>query len=469
MGLWGLVILASLVLYLIKRNAEFLFIPAALLAGAQLLVNYRPLFYLLIFSIPFSVQLEFGPLSMDLPDEPLMILLSMIFIFEWVAGKVTRFDAKGFDFRFWLFILICWWVITTLNSSFPFRSGKFLLAKLWYLGAFVYMASQVLTDMRHIRILFWTFLISFTGVVLFVTFRHAAEGFSYGSSHGISYPFFANGVIYGATLALFLPFIWLARSWYPHRPLLQIILWICAFLFLFNIVMSYKRAAWLATASLPFISLLLHRKWFRPVVYASLATVFLLILYLVRDNAFYQFEPNYQQTVWHEDDLGGHLEATVSGKELSGVERFYRWVAAKNMIAENPYLGFGPSTFNQVYKQYTDDAFRTYVSDNPEQSTTHNYFLMTFSEQGIFGGLLFIGLCVYMMVKATKLYHTVQHRDQRVLVKMALLSLCTIVLHSILNELIEVDKVGAMFWLNFVFIHKVDQWHGESVSSEEPS
>jgi O-antigen ligase len=141
------------------------------------------------------------------------------------------------------------------------------------------------------------------------------------------------------------------------------------------------------------------------------------------------------------------------------MERFYRWVAAKNMIATRPLTGFGPSTFNQVYRQYADDAFRTYVSDNPEQSTTHNYFLMTFAEQGIIGGLLFTGLCLYMLLYAAKLYPTLEDEQLRWLLMAALLSLCTILLHSLLNELIEVDKIGAMFWLNLVIIDRIGYWH----------
>jgi O-antigen ligase len=180
---------------------------------------------------------------------------------------------------------------------------------------------------------------------------------------------------------------------------------------------------------------------------------------MVDDNRFYRYAPNYQSTIWHEGDLSGHLAATFDGTEISGMERFYRWVAAKNMIADMPLFGAGPSTFNQVYKEYADDAFRTYVSDNPEQSTTHNYFLMTFSEQGFPGGLLFIALCVVMVVKAVRLYPRMQDKEMQRMLAMLLLSLFTILFHSLLNELIEVDKVGAMFWLILLLIHKMEVWH----------
>ena len=149
------------------------------------------------------------------------------------------------------------------------------------------------------------------------------------------------------------------------------------------------------------------------------------------------------------------------------MERFYRWVAAKNMIADMPFFGSGPSTFNQVYKRYTDDAFRTYVSDNPEQSTTHNYFLLTFSEQGFPGGLLFIAMVLYMLLTAAWLYPKVRDdNDLRSILMLSLLSFSTILFHSLLNEIIEVDKIGPLFFLNMLLIHKVGLWHEKRISND---
>ena len=171
--------------------------------------------------------------------------------------------------------------------------------------------------------------------------------------------------------------------------------------------------------------------------------------------------------IWNcRKDLEGHLTATFEGKEMSTMERFYRWVAGIHMIEAKPMLGFGPSTFNQNYQRYADDAFRTYVSDNPEQSTTHNYFLMTFTEQGIIGGGLFLFIAIFMMIKGAKLYHQVDDPVHRGLLMSAVLSLFVIAAHSALNELIEVDKVGAMYWLNMVLIHKVEVWKNEKQANK---
>ncbi|RMG20752.1 MAG: hypothetical protein D6730_19215 [Bacteroidetes bacterium] len=465
---WRMVLLAGLAasvllsagLMVYYRQLIFLALPLALLLLLQLVHDYRPVFFLMLAALPWSVGVELGGgTSLDLPAEPLMLLFLFIFMLRLLGGKQLRLHQKIYPFHLLIFLLLFWTAFTTLISAYPLRSLKFLLAKLWYLAAFVYMGEYLIRDFRDVKRLFWAYFIPLMLVIVYVTLAHAQEGFSFESSNGIVHPPFPNGVIYGASLALFLPYAWYARSWYSPKSLQWYVCWLGVVLILLGIALSYKRGAWLAAAMLPVIYLLLKRRWFEKTVYAVLILAAIALGYLLHDNTFYRYAPDYERTIWHEGDIRGHLEATFSGTEISGMERFYRWVAAKNMIAAKPLTGFGPSTFNQVYKQYADDAFRTYVSDNPEQSTTHNYFLMTLTEQGIVGGLLFGLLCLYMLIKAARLYHRCTQQQLRILALTCLLSLCTVIFHSLLNEMIEVDKVGPMFWLTLLLIHKTEVWH----------
>ena len=466
---WRILLLAGLALVVfvsvyaaIRYRINFLFaVPLGAVFVLQVLYNYRPLFYLLIFSIPCSMHYEVtASLSIDLVSEPLMLLFLGIMIVETLAGRMFHRKDRLYIFHLLIFLLLFWTLFTTVTSTHPLRSIKFLLAKLWYVAAFVFIAEKVITDPRALKQLFWAFFIPMILIVTGVLIRHAAEGFSFEVSNGIAFPLFANGVVYGATLALFIPWVFYARTWYTPKSLEWYILVVSTGLLLLAAFFTYKRGAWVAVGVLPFVVFALRQKWLEKLVYAGLLVAALAVVYLVKDNNFYRFSPDYKQTIWHEGDIQGHLSATFSGTEISGMERFYRWVAAKNMIAARPFQGFGPSCFNQEYKKYADYAFRTYVSDNPEQSTTHNYFLMTFTEQGFVGGLLFLVLVVYMFVKATRLYHRIHDRELRSMLLMALLSFTTIILHSLLNELIEVDKIGAMFWLNMLVIHKVEVWGG---------
>ena len=440
-------------------------IPIAGVVVLQVVYNYRPLFFLMIGAIPISIQIEFGSLAMDVPSEPFMILFLVLFLLELLAKRQFNLKEPVRPFHLLIFLLLFWTGYTTLTSEFPLRSLKFLLAKLWYLAAFVWMAQRLIMKEGDIRKIFWFFFLPLVLAATIVTVKHALVGFSFEDSNLVPYPLFANGVIYAACLVLFLPWAWYARRWYSPKTLEWYIITAGMILLVIASIFTYKRGAWLAVMLLPVVDQMIKRKIFDKVIYAGVVVLTIALSWLVYDNNFYIFAPNYQKVIWHEGDLSGHLSATVSGTEISSMERFYRWVAAKNMIADMPFAGSGPSTFNQVYKRYTDDAFRTYVSDNPEQSTTHNYFLLTFSEQGFIGGLLFLFLCIFMIVKAARLYPQLS-QERKILLMMVLLSQITILFHSLLNELIEVDKVGAMFWLNWVIMDKLAKWHEQDLLPE---
>lgn len=463
---YRLVAMSILALLVVGSVAGSLYyrIPALMGMGLSvvmlmlIITDYRSAFLLLVASIPLSISVQLGSLATYLPSEPLMVGFTLIFIFAILQGQRLNFQVKVKLFPVLLFFLLGWTLFSCITSVDLLRSFKYLAAKLWYVAAFVGMGSIFMRDERDIKKIFEAFLFPLVLVIAIITVWHLGEGFSFEASHKIVNPFFANGVVYGAALALFIPYIWFARSWYAPRSTARIFLWIALGLAIIGIVLSYKRGAWLAVLSLPLVYVLLRKKWLSATIYASLGVIAVLILYLLIDNTYYKYAPDFSQTIWHEGDLSGHLNATLEGTEISSVERFYRWVAAKNMLSQHPLTGTGPSTFNITYKTYADDAFRTYVSDNPEQSTTHNYFLMTFAEQGWVGGFLFLALSIGMILRGINIYNSTDNEKYKQLITVAILSLYTILLHSLLNEMIEVDKIGAFFWINLLVIHKVDVW-----------
>jgi O-antigen ligase len=135
-------------------------------------------------------------------------------------------------------------------------------------------------------------------------------------------------------------------------------------------------------------------------------------------------------------------------EDISTVERFYRWVAGINMIEEKPLTGFGPSTFYSNYKSYTVTSYKTYVSDNPEKSGIHNYYLMTAVEQGIPGLLIFVGLCMICILCGEQAFHALKNKEEKALVMAATVSFVLVLAVLIINDLIEADKVGPLFFLS---------------------
>jgi O-antigen ligase len=145
--------------------------------------------------------------------------------------------------------------------------------------------------------------------------------------------------------------------------------------------------------------------------------------------------------------LGEHLKSTTTLKDLSNAERFYRWVAGAKMIAEKPISGFGPNTFHSYYKSYTVDVFKTYVSDNPEKSSVHNYFLLLSLEQGLIGVILFGCLLFSALMLAQQLYHQFHNVFYRTVTLTIGVMIAMIITINIMSDMIETDKIGSLFWL----------------------
>lgn len=146
------------------------------------------------------------------------------------------------------------------------------------------------------------------------------------------------------------------------------------------------------------------------------------------------------------------------------MERVYRWVAAGHMVAERPWLGWGPGTFTNFYKTYTLAGFRTYVSDNKEGSGIHCYYLMTLVEQGFIGLLLFVGLVFLVLLKGEIVYHQTKDPSRR---RMLLAVLTTTVIIDgllLINDLVETDKIGSFFFLCMAVIVNVDLMNRQDLS-----
>ena len=126
------------------------------------------------------------------------------------------------------------------------------------------------------------------------------------------------------------------------------------------------------------------------------------------------------------------------------------------MVADKPLMGFGPGNFYHFYKEYTLSRFSTYVSDNPEKSGIHNYYLMVALEQGILGLIIFLMLIYNIVLQGQRIYHETRNRKDRDLVMAALLSSIVIDAFLLMNDMVETDKVGSLFFFNIALLVTLD-------------
>jgi O-antigen ligase len=428
------------------QQLNYIFIPVAIVFIVFLLQYPKYLFYILIASVPWSVEYNFSAtLATDFPDEPLMLLTALAAIILLIQKRKTWRQKSLHPLLFLILLQLAWTVVAIISSTNIFISLKYLLAKTWYLLAFVVMPIYLLKNQREIKRLATILSVSMLSCMCIVLIRHGQHNLTFENVNEALHPFFRNHVNYSALLVCMVPlliaFIKSSLSKNARFFLVSILLITIAALYF-----SYARGAWLALFT-GFISYWLLQKralLFSFVLFllACTATVFWL-----KDNDRYlNFSPDYKSTIFH-TNFEEHLVATYQMKDLSTAERYYRWIAGVRMIKDSWKTGFGPNTFYDNYKSYTVPAFKTWVSKNEEHSTVHNYFLLLFIEQGFIGLLLFLLLSGSLFWYAQKIYHRTQERFWKTTiaaVSAILVMICTV---NFLSDLIETDKTGSVFYL----------------------
>lgn len=431
-----------------------MFAPLGILLGLITIYRFSWVYLLFFMTLPFSIEIYLpSGLGTDLPTEPLMLVLTAISIVLFLYRLRSIPKAYLYNPISYILIFHVFWIFfTTIYSQNQVVSIKYFLAKCWYVIPFFFLGMYILQDKK------WTirwrsfFTVALTISVTYVMIRHAAVGFSFDGINKAGSPIYRNHVNYAALLVVFLPYLWSLWADIKEKYSLKswIVLGVMAYMIL-AIYFTYTRAAHVCVVFILAGYWVVRQGWLRQMAYSAILVLTLGISMMFVNNRYLDFAPDYERTVTHHsyDNL---LEATYKMEDLSTMERVYRWVAGIQMIQEKPLLGFGPGTFYFFYKSYSVNSFKTYVSHNPDKSGIHNYYLMTFVEQGVLGFLIFLLLNIIALFYGERVYHRLTDPYEKRLVMASILSLIVINAMLLINDLIEADKVGPFFFFNLAVI-----------------
>ncbi len=406
------------------------------------------LFWLMFIMLPLSTELNITPqLGMDFPDELLMMLLTGISIVKLIH-QPKWFPAVLLKHPLFLVLIISmfWISVTCMYAAEPMQAFKYLLAKTWYIIPFVLLPQVILPSRSNIGKMAFCLLMPMLLVVIQSLIRHSFYGFSFKNIQQVLAPFFRNHVNYSSMLVCLLPVAWYAwkltptdnpkRKWIFYGILIGIT----------GLIFAYSRGAWMALLVGIAAAWVIRKKMMGTLVALSILGVFISAAWLITDKNYMRFAPDHDRTIFH-TNFSEHMTATIEMKDVSAAERFYRWIAGARMLADRPVTGFGPNAFYLHYRPYTVNRFETWVSDNKEHSTVHNYFLLIALEQGIIGLVLFCVLYFGMLLHIQRLYHRFQSRFYRTVSLTVGMVLVMIGVINCMSDMIETDKIGSLFWL----------------------
>jgi len=440
-------VLANAVL-LYNERFELLGFPVLILLAYLALFKLDVLYYIVIFLVPLSINLDDMGVDLGvgiaLPTEPLIVGMMLVFILKlFYDGKFDR-KVLSHPISVLLLLQLAWIVMTTIASSNPLISVKFLLSRLWFVSVFYFLASQFLKTEKNQRQMFWLYVLGFVPVLLYTFVEHSMRGFSQSSANWVMNPFFNDHTSYGACLAMVFPFL----LWQSFSPKItgakRIIVISLMLLFVLSITLSYTRAAWVSLIGALGVFVVLKFKIKSWVIWAG---VILIggFLTLKMDDILEDLSRNKQDS---SSNLSEHIESISNvSSDASNLERLNRWKSAWGMFSDRPVFGYGPGTYAFEYAPYQRSKDKTIISTNAgDGGNAHSEYLGPLSEQGALGTVFMLGFIFVVCRTAVRVYKSNLAKESRMIGLTSFMGLITYYLHGILNNFLDTDKASALFW-----------------------
>ncbi len=450
---------------LIAQNLYwFSLLPLALTLVLASFFALDKLMLFIIFATPLSIQLEalsLGEISMFLPTEPLLFGVMLLFLIKLAYEK--RFDEKVLRHPVSIMILInlFWIALTSLTSTMPLVSLKFLLARLWFVITFYFMATQLFRHYPNIRTSLWLYLIPFTGVILYTLINHSLHNFAEDPAHWVMTPFFKDHTSYGASLALYFPILIGALFLKRHSSPVKFLILMLVCLFNIAIVFSYTRATWVSLLGAAFILFCLFLR-IRVTSLVVIGATAMILFFAYQGKILMELEQNRQDS---SDELAEHVQSISNvASDASNLERINRWNCALRMFREKPLLGWGPGTYQFQYAPFQRSSEMTVISTNfGNKGNAHSEYLGPLAESGLLGSLSFLGIVLSITYTAFRVFYETRKSEIKVLLTSVFIGLVTYMIHGFLNNFLTTDKAAIPFWSFAAIIVVIDLYHKKSV------
>ncbi|MBQ20630.1 MAG: hypothetical protein CMD31_07725 [Flavobacteriales bacterium] len=423
------------------------------------------LMWFIVFATPLSFNLEIGGhggIGMYLPTDPLMFGVMILFFFKLFYHK--RYDINVFKHPVTIAIVInlIWLLFTSITSSMPVVSFKFLLARMWFVVSFYFLATQLFKNYKNYKIYFWAYIIPLIAVIFFSVIRLSIYSFDEKASHWVMSPFYKDHTSYGAALAMYFPilFIFLFKK---NTTLFKLIIFSIIAIFTIGIILSYTRAAWLSLFAATALFLIYKLK----IKFSSLVLVGIFVGIMLASSwtsIMHNLEKNDQDS---SGELTEHVESMSNvSTDASNLERLNRWSCAWRMFLERPIVGWGPGTYIFQYAPFQLSNEMTIISTNTSSNgNAHSEYIGPLAESGVLGTLTFLFIIIAVFYRGSLLYHKL-NGEKKTVILFTLLGLFTYVLHGFMNNYLDTDKLSVPFWGFIALIVAMDVNYNNELNSK---
>jgi hypothetical protein len=141
----------------------FPLLPAVILIILLALFALEALMLFVVFVTPFAINLQHleGGLGISLPTEPIIFGIMIIYILKQLHQNSISKKVLNHPITIAIFAYLFWLFITSLTSNMPIVSFKFLIARLWYIIVFYFLAIRLFKKYDNINRFTWLYITSF--------------------------------------------------------------------------------------------------------------------------------------------------------------------------------------------------------------------------------------------------------------------------------------------------------------------
>jgi O-antigen ligase len=434
---------------LYKDFLLFSALPAVILAAYLAIYHPKLVLLIIVFATPLSVNLEnikqLGGIGAYLPTEPLLFGMMVMYLLHMLFGHRERGELMRHPLTIAIIFSLVWLTVTTITSSMPVVSFKFVLARLWFIIVMYFMINRFFSDEKYIRNFMWLYMIGMSVVITYTVLTHASYGFAEGPAHWVMYPFFKDHTSYGAIIALFFPMVVFHFFHARFGSLQQAAMAIMLAIFSVGLVLSYTRAAWVSlVGALGVFLLMKFRVDFKLVALVSI--ILFGLFFAFQDQIMHNLSKNRQDS---SGDFREHVQSITNvSSDASNLERLNRWNSALRMFSDRPFFGFGPGTYMFQYAIYQKSSDKTIISTNQaDGGNAHSEYLGPLAESGVIGALAILAIFITSLYTGINLYYKLDSLPYLKGVVMAIvLGLVTYYIHGILNNYLDTDKASVPLW-----------------------
>jgi putative inorganic carbon (HCO3(-)) transporter len=434
-------------------------LPLALMVAWTAFYRADWLLMLIAFATPLSLSLEsldIGGIGFFFPTEPLMFGLMVMLIMRILMGGHLSREVVTHPVTLALLCYLGWICVTTLTSELPLVSAKQLIMRFWFATVSYYLMVVLFRRYDHIKRFIGLYLGGFLIIMVGTIIHHSMFQFSEEAAHWVMNPFYKDHTSYGAAIALLIPPV-IGLLMGRHGPWFKTLLISSLVVLCIALVLSYTRAAWLSliVACAMMVALLVRIRFHT--ILALFIALCIGAFYYQADIA-YSLEDNRKES---SDDLQEHVQSMTNiSSDASNLERINRWYCAFRLFEARPLTGWGPGTYQFVYAPFQMERERTIITTRfGDGGNAHSEYLGPLAESGL-PGLVSVLIIVFVsLYTAMRLIPRLSDFSMRMLASSLLLGLVTYYTHGALNNFLDTDKIGVLFWGFTAAIVAMDLYH----------